>query len=131
MAPPEGLTATIELDASTWENGAQCCLRGSHKLGLLPHTQSGIPGFSRTLADPIDTEIYREVALCLQRGDVAFHHIRAVHYSGANESPNSRRQVGIPTTPPAQNETKKPSRNTRRISMPFTRHWKTWIDKHP
>jgi len=95
MAPPEGLTATIALDASTRENGVLCCLRGSHKRGLLPHSQSGVPGFSRQLAEPLDPDVYPEVALCMQPGDMAFHHIDTVHYSGANESPHSRRQLGM------------------------------------
>jgi ectoine hydroxylase-related dioxygenase (phytanoyl-CoA dioxygenase family) len=94
MVPPEGLTATIALDASSSENGVLCCLRGSHKLGLLPHVQSGIPGFSRQLAEPLDSETYPEAALCMQPGDLAFHHIDSVHYSGANRSPHGRRQLG-------------------------------------
>ena len=32
----------------------------------------------------------------MQRNDVAFHHINSVHYSGTNESPSNRRQIGIP-----------------------------------
>lgn len=95
MVPPEGLTATIALDTSTTENGVLCCLRGSHKLGLLPHAQSGIPGFSRKIAEPLDRDAFPEVALCMQPGDVAFHHIDSVHYSGENRSARSRRQLGI------------------------------------
>jgi len=96
IVPPEGVNATIALDASTRENGVLCCLRGSHKIGLLPHVQSGVPGFSRRLAQPLDRDAYPEVALCMQRGDMALHHIDTVHYSGANPSPNSRRQLAMP-----------------------------------
>lgn len=96
MEPPEGLTATIALDASSEKNGVLCCLRETHALGLMPHKQSGIPGFSRTLAHPIDTKKHPEVNLCMEPGDVSFHHINTVHYSNANKSSRSRRQIGIP-----------------------------------
>jgi hypothetical protein len=36
----------------------------------------------------------RMPSLCMQPGDVAFHHLDAVHYSGANTSPRSRCQIG-------------------------------------
>ena len=82
------------------------CLDMGKRCPVLPPwiTQTGasaahtiaIPGFSRTPADPIDTEIYPESALCMRRNDVAFHLINSVHYSGTNESPSNRRQIGIP-----------------------------------
>jgi len=95
MQPPEGLTATIALDLSTPDNGVLCCQAGSHKCGLLPHVPSGVPGFSRRLADPLVTAQYPPEQLCMVPGDVAFHHLNTVHYSGDNTSANSRRQIGI------------------------------------
>ncbi len=95
MDPPEGLTATLALDASSKENGVLCCLRGSHKLGLLSHEPSGLPGFSQWLPEPPDQNAYPEIELAMLPGYVAFHASNAVHYSGPNPSPNHRRQLGL------------------------------------
>jgi ectoine hydroxylase-related dioxygenase (phytanoyl-CoA dioxygenase family) len=78
--PPLAVTLTIAVDRSTPDNGVLTCNRGSHRLGLLPHRQSGVLGFSRCLAEPID---------------VAIHSVETVHYSGANTSTSPRRQIGI------------------------------------
>lgn len=93
--PPEALTVTVAVDESTPANGPLICLKGSHKLGVLPHRQSGVLGFSRALASPANTRVYREVALCLEPGDVALHHINTIHRSEANPSPRHRRQIGL------------------------------------
>jgi ectoine hydroxylase-related dioxygenase (phytanoyl-CoA dioxygenase family) len=93
--PPLALTATIAIDASTPENGALTCLRGSHRAGLLPHRQSGVMGFSRTLVDEPDTATYPPVQLCMRPGDLALHHVNTIHLSGPNRSASSRRQLGL------------------------------------
>jgi ectoine hydroxylase-related dioxygenase (phytanoyl-CoA dioxygenase family) len=94
-APPLALTATIAVDASTPDNGALTCLRGSHRAGLLPHRQSGVMGFSRMLADEPDTISHPPVQLCMRPGDVALHHIDTIHFSGPNRSARARRQLGL------------------------------------
>lgn len=93
--PPDALTITVAVDASTAANGPLICLKGSHKLGLLPHRQSGVMGFSRTLIDPVDEQIYTKTRLCMQPGDIAVHHINTIHYSERNTSSNHRRQLGM------------------------------------
>jgi ectoine hydroxylase-related dioxygenase (phytanoyl-CoA dioxygenase family) len=93
--PPLALTATIAVDRSTPENGALTCLRGSHALGLLPHHQSGVLGFSRCLSQPGEVAAYPEVQLCLQPGDVALHGVNTVHGSGPNTTDRSRWQLGL------------------------------------
>lgn len=95
IEPAEGLTATLALDGSTRENGVLCCRRGSHRLGLLPHVPSNVAGFSQCLVDPLDPDAYPEVALCMEPGDVAFHHLESVHYSGANRTTHGRRQLAL------------------------------------
>jgi phytanoyl-CoA hydroxylase len=94
-APAEAFTLTIALDASTAENGPLICLKGSHRLGLLPHVQSGVLGFSRRLKLDPPSEHCEEVAVCMRPGDVALHHVLTVHRSGANRSDRSRWQFGI------------------------------------
>lgn len=93
--PPLALTATLALDESTPANGCLTVLRASHTLGLLPHRQSGVLGFSRCLIDPVDESAYPPVHLCMKPGDTALHHINAVHFSGANTTDRPRRQLGI------------------------------------
>jgi ectoine hydroxylase-related dioxygenase (phytanoyl-CoA dioxygenase family) len=94
-SPPDALAATIAIDASTVENGALTIQQGSHRIGLLPHRPSGVKGFSQVLCEPLDTVAYPEVALCMEPGDVAFHHVLAIHRSDPNTSGRSRRQLGI------------------------------------
>jgi ectoine hydroxylase-related dioxygenase (phytanoyl-CoA dioxygenase family) len=93
--PPLAVTLTIAVDRSTPDNGVLTCNRGSHRLGLLPHRQSGVLGFSRCLAEPIDEQRYPPIQLCMEPGDVAIHSVETVHYSGANTSTSPRRQIGI------------------------------------
>lgn len=100
-SPPIALTVTIAVDRSTPENGALTCHRGSHRLGLLKHRPSGVPGFSQRLEKDIDESMFPPVRLCMEPGDISLHHIDVVHGSGANRSDRSRRQIGITYRSPA------------------------------
>ena len=93
--PPESLTFTIAIDASTADNGILICQKGSHRLGLLPHRPSGLMGFSQTLIDPVDSAKFPEVALCMEPGDLCLHSIDAVHRSSPNRTNRSRRQLAV------------------------------------
>ena len=91
--PPLGMNVSIAIDRHTLQNAAMHCNRGSHRLGLLDHTSSGVPGFSQRLAAPIDDKLYPAVACVMEPGDVMVHHINTVHFSGANQSTQSRRML--------------------------------------
>jgi ectoine hydroxylase-related dioxygenase (phytanoyl-CoA dioxygenase family) len=93
--PPLALIATIAIDRSTPANGALTVYRGSHALGLLPHRQSGVLGFSRCLVDPVDETRFPPIQICMSPGDVALHSVTAVHGSGANTTDLPRRQLAI------------------------------------
>lgn len=93
--PPLALTATLAIDESTPQNGALTCQRGSQQAGLLPHGQSRVMGFSRTLIAGLPLDRYPEVQLCMKPGDLALHQVNTIHRSGANRSNRSRRQLGI------------------------------------
>ena len=93
--PPEALTFTIAIDASTTDNGVLICQKGSHQLGLLPHRPSGLMGFSQTLIDPVDTAKFPGVELCMEPGDLCLHSVDTVHRSGPNRTDRSRRQMAI------------------------------------
>ena len=91
--PPLGMNISIAIDPHTLENAAMHCNRGSHQLGLMDHTSSGVPGFSQKLAAPIDEKLYPAVACLMEPGDVMVHHINTVHFSGPNRSSQSRRML--------------------------------------
>src|SRR3954453_5863151 len=50
QTPPDVLTVWIAIDAATMENGPIYYLKGSHRLGVLPHRPSGVAGNSMGLA---------------------------------------------------------------------------------
>jgi phytanoyl-CoA hydroxylase len=93
--PAEALTLTIAIDESTAENGPLICLNGSHRLGLLPHLQSGVLGFSQRLETYPPETPCKEVGLFMKPGDISLHHVLTVHRSDENHSARSRWQFGI------------------------------------
>jgi ectoine hydroxylase-related dioxygenase (phytanoyl-CoA dioxygenase family) len=94
-SPPEAVAATLALDESTSENGAIVCLRGSHTIGVLPHSPSRVAGASLSLVKAPDTSNYPEVALCLKPGDLALHHVNVIHRTGPNRTSRHRRNLGF------------------------------------
>ena len=71
------------------------CQRGSHKIGVQPHRPSGVAGFSQMLADPLDPELFPEVAVRMEPGDLCLHHTNTVHRSGPNGTDRPRRMVSL------------------------------------
>ena len=89
--PPYGLVIWIALDETTLENGAVHFVRGSHRLGHIPHVQTGLPLFTKALSEPPDPALYPEVPALLQPGDASIHHFLTVHRSGPNNTNSHRR----------------------------------------
>ena len=89
--PPYGIVAWIALDDTTLENGAVHFARGSHRLGELPHAETGKALFSKALPGVPDKERYPEVPALLRRGDASLHHFLTIHRSGPNLSARNRR----------------------------------------
>ena len=89
--PPYGLVMWIALDETTLENGAVHFVRGSHRLGEIPHVQTGLPLFTKALSEPPDPELYPEVPALLQPGDASIHHFLTIHRSGPNNTDSHRR----------------------------------------
>ncbi len=89
--PPYGLVIWISLDETTLENGAVHFVRGSHRLGEIPHVRTGLPLFTKALSEPPDPELYPEVPALLQPGDASIHHFLTVHRSGPNNTDSHRR----------------------------------------
>jgi phytanoyl-CoA hydroxylase len=93
--PPESVLVTLALDESTPESGAIVCLKGSHKLGDLPHHPSGVLGASLGLVDAPDIERFPEKALIMQPGDLALHHANVIHRTAPNRTSRHRRHLGF------------------------------------
>lgn len=92
------LTVWIALDHCNNQNGALSYITGSHKLGLLPHVDSHMPGSSQkieqqtlehlNLQDMIETpELFP--------GDILIHHSLMIHGSEKNLSESDRRGVTL------------------------------------
>ena len=71
------------------------CQKGSHKLGVQPHQPSGVVGFSQTLVEPVATDRYPDVAVCMEPGDLCLHHTDTVHRSGPNRTSRPRRMISL------------------------------------
>jgi phytanoyl-CoA hydroxylase len=89
--PYEMLSAWIALDDSTVQNGCVRYLAGSHKLGILPHAPSGVPGNSLGLIDDARLAALEERPVEVRRGSCILHHSLTIHRSGPNLSEKPRR----------------------------------------
>jgi len=85
------VTAWLALEPATPANGCLRFFAGSHKLGVLEHAPSNVPGNSKSLARPDSLDPATERAVELEPGDVCFHHCLTVHRSDPNRSDRSRR----------------------------------------
>lgn len=94
-SPPEAVAATLALDQVSRESGTIICLKGSHRIGVLPHEPSGIRGASLGVVEAPDTDRFPEVPLTLQAGDVSLHHVNVIHRTGANQTSHQRRNLGL------------------------------------
>ena len=62
--PAEYVTAALALDAQDGQSGSITCLRGSHRLPVLPHEASGVLGASLALTpSSLDLSQFQEVSL--------------------------------------------------------------------
>ena len=62
--PAEYVTAALALDAQDGQSGSITCLRGSHRLPVLPHEASGVLGASLALTpSSLDLSQFQQVSL--------------------------------------------------------------------
>ncbi len=91
LRPPEAAAVWIALDTSTVEKGCIWYVKGSHKMGDLPHVGGEDFPFSKTLRDFLDPEQYPEVPAIMRPGDAVIHHALTVHRSESNRTDWDRR----------------------------------------
>ena len=89
------LTAWIALEDATRENGCLTVIPGSHKLGLLDHEQTDVPGNTWKLTQEALNTLGDEIPVELSKGSVSFHHCLVYHRSEPNRSPRSRRAYTV------------------------------------
>jgi phytanoyl-CoA hydroxylase len=90
QSPNDVLTVWIALDAATLENGPIYYLKGSHKLGTLPHKPSGVAGNSMGIVNPPAPDPANEFCGTLEPGDALIHNCLTIHWSAPNKSDRSR-----------------------------------------
>ena len=117
--PPELITAWIALDDSSVGNGCVRFVPGSHRLGMLPHTASGVQGNSLGLAPDARVEALGEVPVEVRRGSVVLHHCLTAHRSEPNTSERERRGLVHVYMSPKVRLTD-PSKMKGRIEFPLT-----------
>lgn len=88
--PPDVLTVWIAVDAVTLENGPIYYVKGTHKLGMLPHKPSGVTGNSMGLAEMPQVNESDKFCGTLDPGDALIHHCQIIHYSAPNKSDHPR-----------------------------------------
>jgi phytanoyl-CoA hydroxylase len=92
LAPANVLTIWMALDPVDAENGCLRYVDGSHCDGFRKHAKSKILGFSQGITDYNSEDFTREVAACLQPGDVVVHHGMTIHRADANLSQTRHRR---------------------------------------
>jgi len=93
--PYNMLTAWIALEDATRENGCMTVIPASHKLGLLEHEQTDVPGNTWMLTQEALCKLGDEIPVELSKGSVGFHHCLTYHRSEPNRSPRSRRAYTV------------------------------------
>lgn len=96
LEPPEAHTAWIAVDDADAENGAMQVVRGSHRLGPLPHGKSGTGNNLLSVDQAVPEEhVDRDeiVQLELKAGEISLHHGYTLHASMPNRS--DRRRCGL------------------------------------
>jgi phytanoyl-CoA hydroxylase len=82
----------IALDAVDQDNGCLWYAKGSHKLGVLPHSPSGVLGFSQGIRD-FNQSQYEAVPIELLPGEAVAHHSATIHWTSINKTGRHRRAL--------------------------------------
>jgi len=90
----KALNAWIACSNSNYNNGGVCYYKKSHKLGILPHEISYLPGSSQKVKQNYLNKIkLKRIYPNLKVGDCLIHHSEVIHGSNVNKSNYDR--VGL------------------------------------
>jgi non-haem Fe2+, alpha-ketoglutarate-dependent halogenase len=86
------LTAWIALSPSTVESGCMRVVPGSHRLDLMPHTNTLAANNMLSYGQEVQAQVDEETAadLVLQPGEMSLHHAMIIHGSAPNMSQDRR-----------------------------------------
>ncbi len=92
LSKPDVVTAWVAFSESNKSNGAMEVIPGTHLLDQIPHKDTFAKNNSLTRGQEIAVEVDRSkaVAIELQPGEMSLHHVRIIHGSAPNSSPNRR-----------------------------------------
>jgi len=87
------LTIWVSLDYSNKKNGGVTYFQGSHKYGVVKHTDSYAPGSSQKIELKVLKKFkkLKKITPNLNPGDALVHHCLTFHGSGSNNSLKNRR----------------------------------------
>ena len=86
----------ISLDKVDKTNGGLIYLKGSHKLGLVNHSLSNVPGSSQEIKlNKLNLKKFKSVSPKLEPGDCIIHNCEVIHGSNENITNRKRRAVVV------------------------------------
>ncbi len=95
----KGANVWIALDKVNKNNGGMIYLKGSHKLGILKHTLSNVPGSSQEINIKKVRKIkFKKISPTLNPGDCIIHHCEVIHGSNRNLTKKKRRAIVVKFT---------------------------------
>jgi len=95
LSSPDVVTAWIALTRSDEASGAMSVIPGTHKMDQIPHRDTFDDRNLLTRGQEVAVEIDASRAVCLDLapGEMSLHHVRIVHGSPPNRSPD--RRIGL------------------------------------
>lgn len=92
LEPADIVTAWVALSPATVESGCMRFVPGSHKMEVAPHKDTFAEGNMLTRGQEIAVEVDENEAVDveLEPGEMSLHHVKLIHGSNANSSPERR-----------------------------------------
>ena len=96
IEPMALVTCWLALDDVTRENGCMWVIPGSHRRGVLDHSQKwSVSGRQDMQIPDEEIDLLRETPLVMSAGSCSFHHSLLLHRSGPNQTNTPRRGQAI------------------------------------
>lgn len=92
LDPADVITAWVAFSDSNAANGAMRVMPGSHLMDQIPHNDTFRPDnlLSRGQEIMVDVDEAKAVMMPLRAGEMSLHHVRLIHGSDPNPSPDRR-----------------------------------------
>jgi phytanoyl-CoA hydroxylase len=95
LKPNEALTMWLAMDVVDEANGCVRYVPGSHRMGMRPHSATGVLGFSQGISNYGLADQNTELACPAQPGDLLAHHSLTIHRADGNRSNRTRKAMGF------------------------------------